>query len=257
MSRVAIIGSSHVGALRQAAPQIADDHPTHQFTFFAMPGAAFRRMRMDAQGVLQIHDATHGEKKLSREVNGDIFLDLKPFDRIWVIGNRYGFGRIMRLYLEHDVLEWPPAGGKRTMSEAFGAKALQTVVEESCARIEDRFGRDNRVVMTPGPYFSESALTKGVGFDKWMSKIFVHPHAAHIEEMFETEIRDRLAARNLGLMLQPDHTRALHMATKAEFVRDARDFRNLDRQLTDLHHMNAAFGLELFTAFVELHLNTG
>jgi len=257
MTRLAIVGSSHVGAVRQAAPTVLAANPGLEIGWFALPGAPFRRMQVDAEGILRIKDATPGDNQVSRKVNGDTCLDLRPFDKVWVIGNRFGFGRIMRLFLEHDVLEWPRAGAKRSMSLAFGSKVLKTVVETSCAQVEGRFGRDERVVLTPGPYFSESALTEGVGFDKWMSKIFIHPNAARVEEMFETTIRDRLAARGMGFMLQPDHTRALHMATRADYVRDARDFCDLDRQLKDLHHMNADFGLALFTAFAELHLVSG
>ncbi len=254
MSRVAIVGSSHVGAIRQASPRIEVEFPGHQFTYFALPGAPFRRMQVDADGTLRIGAATEAEKKLSRRVNGDIHLDLRPFDHVWVIGNRYGFGRIMRLFLEHDVLDWAPTGRDRTMSLAFGTRVLETLVEEACARIEGRFGRDPRLVLTPGPYFSESALEKGEGFDRWMSKIFIHPHAATIEAKFEAAIRDRLDARGMALLMQPPQTRALHLATRAEYIRDARDFGNLDRRLTDLHHMNAEFGYQLFRAFAELHL---
>ncbi len=252
--KLAIVGSSHVGAVRQAAPRVLADYPTVEIAWFALPGAPFRRMQVDEGGVLRIRDATPGDHQVSRKVNGDVCLDLAPFDRIWVIGNRFGFGRIVRLFLEQDVLEWPRTGRPRGMSLAFGARVLETLVEEACARIEGRFGRDPRLVVTPAPYFSETALTEGEGADKWMSKIFVHPHAARIEAMFETAIRERLAARGMGFMAQPQDTRARHMATGAEFSRDARDFRDTGRRLTDLRHMNAAFGAKLFRAFAELHL---
>ena len=257
MTKLAIVGSSHVGAIRQAAPRVLAEYPGLQVGWFALPGAPFRRMQVDGDGVLQFEAANGAEKQTARRVNGDICLDLKGFDQVWVVGNRFEFGRIMRLFLEHDVLEWPSTGAKCTMSEAFGLRVLNTLIKRSCDRIKGRFGDDTRVVLTPGPYFSETALTEGVGFDKWMSALFVHPHAAKLEALFEATIRDQLAARGYGFLPQPAETRALRFATKAEYLSDARDFRDLDRKLADLHHMNADYGYALFKSFAELHLAKG
>lgn len=257
MTRLAIVGSSHVGAIRQAAPRIEALYPGLKIGYFALPGRPFRSMYVDGAGILRFRPETDAEGRAARKVNGAEHLDLGPFDRVWVIGNRFEFGRIMRLFLEHDVLEWPRTGRARTMSETFGCTVLETMIDRSCTRIGDRFGSDPRVVLTPAPYLGASARTEGEGFDRWMSKLFDHPNGERLQTLFERTIRDRLKSRGYGFMAQPPGTLAAPFATRAEYLRDARDFQDPGRRLNDLRHMNADYGFEVFRAFAELHLGKG
>jgi len=257
MTRLAIVGSSHVGAIRQNDVAIRAAHPGLDIAYFALPGAPFRRAGRDADGVFRAHPAGPAEARLIERINGATTLDLRPFDHVWTVGHRYGLGRILRLYLNFDVLEGARTGRAGTVSAAFAAAATAAEIAASTARIAAQFGADPRLICTPAPYPAQSARQPGPHHEPPLAHILGHPDRAEIFAEFEAGIVAALAARGFGALLQPEDTRAQPFATQTRFLRDARDFRDPARQTADLRHMNAAYGMRLFQGFADRVLTRG
>lgn len=256
MTRLAIVGSSHVGAIRQCDDYLRKHWPGVQIDYFALPGAPYRRAERTPDGIFHARPANPAEAKLIARINGATEIDLTPHDLIWVTGNRYGLGRVLGLLAKYDILEMPRTGRKAVISQAFFNAAMRAEIDASCDRIATQFGRDKRLIFTPAPYPAETVREKGPFHEAALTHIFTHPERDAIFALYEAKIRDALAARSFGFMAQPPQTLAAPFATKAKYLNDARDFRDPTARLKDARHMNADYGLALTQSFAELHLGS-
>lgn len=55
--KIAIIGKSHVAAIKSASKTVTADYPDYELTFFAAPGPLFRRLELDP--VKRVFGAIH------------------------------------------------------------------------------------------------------------------------------------------------------------------------------------------------------
>lgn len=252
MTRLAVIGSSHVGCVRQCDDQIRATHPGLELAYFALPGAPFRRAARDQDGdIFRAYPDNPREAALVEKINGATEIDLGPFDHIWVIGHRYGMGRILRLFMKFDVLEMGRTGQPRTVSEAFMTAAMAGEIAASCARIKAQFGDDARITCSAAAYPAQKARQPGKFHEPPLAHILTHPDRDAIFARFEDQIGKALAAEGYGHLRQPADTLAAPFATQTRFLRDARDFRDTSREAGDLRHMNAEYGFRLFQAYAE------
>lgn len=257
MTRLAIVGSSHTGALRQAEAAIRENRPDLEIAWFGLPGAPFRRVKVNRHGVLRLDPVDASQRPLVRRINGSARFDLNDRDLIWVVGNRFGMGRITTLFLHYDVLGMARTGRPQVISRPFLEAAITAEVETSCTRLETQFGTDRTLVVTPAPYPAEAACAPGPGHEPPLANIYAHPDGPEIMALFHAAIRAGLTARGWGVVLQPEATLAGPFATKSAYLSGARDFRDPRRTIDDCRHMNADYGLAQFRAFAELHLCGG
>lgn len=253
MTRLAIVGSSHIGAIRQADDKITLACPNLDVTYFGLPGAPFRRACRGEDGVLRVNATSDAQARMIRRINGVQELDLGPFDHIWVVGFRFGLGKVLRLLKRYDVLEMRRTGRQGTVSEAFFWAAVQAETEHICAAIFANYGADTRISISPAPYPAQKASEPGPHFEPALTHILHHPERDRIFVGFEDRIARGLAARGYRFQPQPRQTLAAPFATCSEYLRGAVDFRDSSAASTDLRHMNADYGFTLFHAFAELH----
>jgi len=144
MMRVAVIGSSHVGAIKEALPQIKAAYPDVRLTFFAVPGGVFRRCVLRG-GIFRTKPASDAEAALIFKVNGELSLDLAGFDHIWIVGYRFAYGAVLQAWINN-------AEPQSKMLEELTA---------SVERIATQFGEDKRITLTPAPYPALRARAPG------------------------------------------------------------------------------------------------
>lgn len=232
MTRVCIIGSSHVGALKQAQPQIKDAFPGVQLAYFAVPGGVFRRCEL-RNGILKSRPANDREAAMVININGELTMDLSDFDHIWIIGHRYGFGAVLQAWIDGE-------GAHEKMTQ---------LVHDSIDRIADQFGRDDRITLTPAPYPALRSRAPGPNQERRMAQIMRHPDRETIFDAFETTITTGLNTAGYRALLQPSATRAAPFATNNSYLNEAVDFQTGERLDGDLRHMNSAYGAALFHHF--------
>ena len=233
--RLAIVGSSHVGVLKLALPDVMADHPGLHCQFFAVPGGAFRRCRMRGQ-IFRAHPRSDAEAARIIGVNDDLALDVADADLIWAVGYRFGYGAALDLFLDRP---------------ADHETAVRRLIMDSVTQIAEQFGQDNRVILSPAPYPALRARAPGPKQEIRMTRIQRHPSRDADFAFFEDQITDVIANTPYRAHLQPPTTLGAPFATHNRYLEDAQDFQTGKPLTGDLRHMNAAYGRALFDSFLD------
>ncbi len=252
MTRLAVIGSSHMGTVRQSDAAIRAACPALEIGYFGMPGAPFQRISVDEAGILRVR-ADAAEADTIRAINGCDHFDLNGYDLIWVIGPRFGLGHILRPLLKLDILELGRTGAAQSVSWGLYQAHIRAEVDAITASMRAKLGGDARVTLTPAPYPAETARRRGPHHEPPLANILNHPGRDRIFAHYEAEIARSVAAAEFGHLAQPAATRSAPFATDPAYLRGAVDFRDGSAPAKDLRHMNAAYGLACFAAFAQLH----
>ena len=234
--RLAVVGSSHIGPLREAAETIAARIRGLEVRFFGLPGGMFRQCRMDG-GVFVSRPRTPAEARTVRKINGADRIDLDEADLIWAVGYRFGYGAVLQGWID----------GKEPEAK------MRAEVATSVDHIVAQFGAEPRLVLSPAPYPALRTRAAGPHHEARMAKIQRHPERDAIFAAFEETITRMVGTAGYGIVLQPTHTRGSAFATDNDYLRGARDFETRERT-EDLRHMNGAYGLALFEAFAAKYL---
>ncbi len=254
MTRVAFIGSSHLVAIRAAEAEIRAARPDLDITFFALTGGLFFRSRIGPDGIFRPGISNKAEARRVQRLNGGKSeLDLAGVTYIWVIGHRFGLRHVLDLLRRHDVLGWRKTKTGNPVSESFFRAAINDLAARQVAAAADLYAHDPRVVFSPAPYPATLAAARGPRHEAGSANVQRHPEAARVFRMFESAIAERFAETPCKFMPQPHNTLDSPFATKNDYLASA-ESGDIDKMKEDVRHMNAAFGLAMFSNLAELHL---
>ncbi len=85
MTRILIVGNSHVGALKLGWEQVRDNFPGAQVDFFAAQGSVFQQTRLDRTGTLALQKSHRDDEKCIRalkKLNGRTSVNLNDYDHV-------------------------------------------------------------------------------------------------------------------------------------------------------------------------------
>lgn len=232
--RILVLGTSQALALRAAFPAVQAQRPDIDLSFWGLPGASFHRAAIAADGLLCPDPDDHTGRKLAAQWNGAEAVDLTQFDRIFLVGLRYGLQPVLRMALALQPAEWGDRPGARLVSEAFLSAAIQARIAETLDSQSRRTPLDGRFLFMPAPYPAEVAVRADAPHDEpTLRQACQLPAAARLMALFEELLAEAHAARGVGFAPQPRATLA------APFV--TRDI-HLDDPARDARHMNATYG---------------
>ncbi len=254
MTRLLVLGSSHVAALRQAAPAFAEQQPDVQLSFFAAPAPAFRLGRVGSKGFFTPKYRSKGDRQLGRQVNdGALNIDLTVFDKVLVSGFRFSLGDAARLMLEFDLLEGADTGKARRCSRGFAQAVIDQSVEREMKLARNCLGENRNYVLTDAPYPAESigARIGDYGPAESLVAFMNHPDAPDLFAYWQASVRQAVEAAGYAYLPQPASTVAKPFATQADYTAAAPHFDGSTLGWTDHRHMNAQFGLQVLTAFAD------
>lgn len=240
--RVLVIGTSHAAALRRAFPALCAAEPALKPDFWGLPGAAFQKARLGADGHLRPDPQDpHGARKAA-EWNGADSVDLAPYDRIFLAGLRYGLGTLFAVMRDLQPVEWGPRKGAQPVSLGFLRAALAAEVGAAVAAQRARIPFDSRFVLIPAPYPArEVTRNTSAHFEPLTRHAATLPQAAALMAMFEQALCEAHAAADVRLVLQPRETLAAPFLTRDDFI---------DTAERDARHMNADYGQIAFAAML-------
>lgn len=247
LRKVAVIGTSNIGAVKYAQDQITKDHPTLEVTCYGLPGGKFNdaHIRKSAFGPARSDRAA---MKIARRVNGAATLDLAPFSHILVIADTLGLPSTLWTALNYDIADWPTRTDRDLLSLPAFRAAIAQAIATRADHLRTQFG-DLPLHVALAPYPTTAVVPKGVHHQKPYAGMATHPHGAEIEALYRAALSDALATRSMTWVPQPQDTIAAPFLTKEPYGHGAMDFRSKDRALDDHRHMNADFGASLFKAF--------
>lgn len=232
--RILVLGTSQALALRAAFPAIRAQRPDIELAFWGLPGASFHRTAIAADGLLRPDPDDLAGRKLSAQWNGAEAVDLTQFDRIFLVGLRYGLQPVLRMAAALQPAEWGDRPGARLVSEAFLGAAIQARIAETLDSQSRRTPLDGRFLFMPAPYPAErAARATGPQAEPALRQACQLSAAARVMALFEELLAQAHAALGVGFAPQPRETLAAPFLT-----RDV----HLDDPARDARHMNSTYG---------------
>ncbi len=247
MTRVLILGNSHVGALRDAWTERGGKEPGLEVRFFAAPTHIFDQMRLEPNLVFSLPDGhpRHAEfAEMLARINAVPAVDLSTADHVLHVGSNCAFGRIGGLLSEFEVDGYRADGmTARLSSAAFDAMAAE-IARFSLPPAVWRGWTQPALTLMPRPVVSEDCLAKPAkaGVAPWIraakTQYELKPLLGRYFGLLDTEL-DR---HRITLLRQPAETLAATGLTAAGYATGSRSMPNGNGRFSDHTHMNAAFG---------------
>lgn len=247
--KIAIIGTSNIGPVKSALPEIARDWPDLQVTCFGLPGGRFARASVDERGVFRTNPDDPAGARLARKINGTETISLARFDHVLVVGDGLGLPGILFTAAGYDIAEWDSRRGAPLLSEAGFLKVIEHTVTARVADLARQFADIRPLSFAPAPYPTVEVVPEGPHHQQPFAAMAGHPEAGQVEGLVRAAMGWALGAQGIGYVPQPPETVDRPFLTRAEFANDAEDFRTPGHTLADKRHMNAAFGASLFRSF--------
>ncbi|WP_137699620.1 hypothetical protein [Marimonas lutisalis] len=239
MTKLAIIGNSHVGAYVEARTAIEAAFPGLDLSFFVFPRHDLKSARHDETGLL----AAVGEHNTALPTE----IDLSAQDGILVVGQPFGMIGLNALLAAADVLGWADTGKSRNISPALFAAYLGNAVNLAARRLMKYFRDDGRFAYAPQPLVTDLAEA---GSSK-MASLAAHPEAARIFPLWHDALARVARELPCRIVPQPDHLRDSAVFTPRRLARTAALPREKTPGPADHIHMTPEYALEHFRAFAE------
>ena len=257
MSKVLIIGSSHVGAYKNAADRFAALYPEVQLDFFGVRGPLFLSGRLDEAGRFTVPFRDEKDRAFVLATNGSVDIATAGYDHLMLVGHRFGFANFAALLRDHDILEGARTGKPRVISEAMLKDIIETVTEQSvedAAETFEHFGGALTFAMAPYPASTLVERRDALELAAVLESFWARPDAAMVHDIWIQHLRGVLSAEGHHLLEQPDVLNDGPYATKPEYASQAAALNDGTLGKKDHRHMNADYGLAMLCAFAETRL---
>lgn len=239
MTRVAIIGNSHVGAYLQARAAIETAFPTLELSFFALPRHSFSSCTLDDNGVLSTQEPP--------AAGPPDRIDLGRTDHILMVGQGLGREGLDRLVRDFDVLGLAAQGRARSVSLALVSEYTDFRVERYCRKLARFLREDPRCVVAPAPFPAMDMPPWAREQGGWLD----HPDADRLIGIWLDAVLWHMSPLKYGLMLQPAALVVAPGRSPARFARAAALPGGQVPTAADFTHMNADYGFEHFSAYAQ------
>ncbi len=247
--KIAVVGTSNIGAVKYAASTMAAEFPDLAVTFYGLPGGKFAKARVDGQGHFQPPKQDEATRKLAQKVNGTATLDLRGLDAVLVIADALGMVETLFVAAQYDVIDWPTRRDRPLLSGPAFHAAMREAITTRCEALARQFDGIAPLFVAQAPYPSTAVTQAGPHRKDPYAMVADHPELPRLHDMFRAALTRTLAEHGITFVPQPAETMAGPFLTKPAHAKGALDFRAEDRVLDDHRHMNAAFGASLFRAF--------
>lgn len=240
MTRIAIIGSSHVAALKLAWDDLQHAYPDLEVDFFSMARGKFEQayLRPDRSFGLP----KHLRARLDLPKNARRLLDLSTFDHVWHVGSWQirpnGFNQIIQLF---NIDGLPATTHLHWMSQATYRACLDAFVQAALPTTDWHHWDSPKVWYSGFPRRNAHQSTRTL-----FQEVDLRNHKAcwdDAEALFDTH----MTAAGITWVPQPKETLDAYGFTMQHFGTDKPD---PSGDKVDIAHMNASFGALMWDAFL-------
>jgi hypothetical protein len=261
MTRLLLIGNSHLAAFRKGWARIEADNPDVTVDFFALSGAAYYALELDAEAtrfgaLTKARFQPEDLKRLDR-LNDKRSIDITGYDQVMIVGNQHGLADLLSLIAHRDV------DGLRETGQAHRISA-----DLYCALVEDLAD-----AFQPHPMwhrYTAAPLTFHAmprPADTVFAKIDTEDGAALTYAKLEEnqdgvaealadlgqQVASRMAAQGWRFLEQPQDLMNSYGFTQGIYNARSESFAGFKMTGKDYSHMNAAYGAAcLHAAFPDI-----
>lgn len=251
MTRLTIIGSSHLGAIKNGWTQIASDYPDLEVSFFGAPADSFWAFPLTAQrefGLFDPKTVTPERLKLIETTNGRHTIDLAAADKVLLVGWRVEEIYNAQLLSSFSVDGVYPVAGRPRMSRNAYEAMCDAVIERHLPAPEWRNWTGPSLHVLAKPRMAETCVTGTASrVLPWAQLAREAPGKAVFEPYLE-RFRKRCADIGVSLLLPPDSVYGASGLTRANLSVASRKPGTTDD--FDHSHMNTAYGKEVLRAIL-------
>lgn len=256
MTRVAVVGNSHLGAIKLGWEQVAARHPELQVEFFAAPGTHYYRLEMFEPRKFGLPPgSSSGTGERLDRLNGRRWIDLAAADVVVVVGREAGFNAAAGLLAEHDVDGLPEAGPelapRRLSAAAFAAFADAIAARSGLVEHWRNWDRP-RVHLLPRTRPAESAL-RGAATPElrpWRRLARSPEKLLAGIDSYVDRLEAEMAAEGVVLLRQPAASLSAHGLTRENMTRGSlRIDGDVGHGEDDVSHANAEYGALFWEAY--------
>ena len=130
MTRVLIVGNSHVAALKKAESTFSLLYPDIELFFFAVSEPYFGKGRASTEGVYTPPEAAFtNDKIIATEPGGSVIFS--NYDHVFAVGLRTPLNILSEILSNYNILEGGAVESQPLISESFLKRNIQIQVRET------------------------------------------------------------------------------------------------------------------------------
>ena len=243
MTRVAIIGNSHLTAFYEATEQILALYPTVELFFFGLDNHVFFKADQLKGKALRVAEPPERNRRQVINPKAAHRLNFDDFDLVLLTSHGFYLRHLFGALGSFNVL------GLRALddtgpvvSHACLQDAMATHINTYTSRLRRFLPRADNAVVVQMPYPSIDAA----GMSDALAGLQAQPDRAALFEMFNMQIQDQMFAKGLGYFPVPEPFLDSPFFTKAEHARKVAMAADAEIALTDYMHMNAGYACGVF-----------
>ncbi len=160
MTRIAILGNSHIAAYKAALPLISNRFPDTEVTLFGVNNADFHAKSIDHSNPLRVRSQQDAQTGGMIDIKGPVELDLSGFDRILLVSHGFYLPSYYSILATHDVLDLSAAGHSQSISLGCLTKAMQLRTTAYRKKLQRFYKPDSRFVIMQMPFPAQLAVQK-------------------------------------------------------------------------------------------------
>ncbi len=228
--KIAVVGNSHIAALKQALRMNAELPASLGFTFWGVPGKYFRAIECTSEYL--ISERVDILREVSDGANDQLFFE--AFDVIWLYAGDLDLAELIEAFSDGEQIIG-------NYSSALIKQGVSAYLEElHIVRLAKQLRHyfDGTIFLSPKPLPAQGDEAK---------------NRQHGMTQLEESIADHLSKLNLLFLQQPDITRSGNRFTHLRYtigsVRLPGDLK-LPHNKDDRRHMNSEYGRIMLSEFV-------
>ncbi|WP_299626519.1 hypothetical protein [uncultured Tateyamaria sp.] len=247
MTRVAIIGNSHLAAFADAAEAIEARYPGVALSFFGLDNQLFFKSDLRKGKALRLADPPSENTRQVIDPKGAHVLDFAAFDLVLLTSHGFYLRHLFEALGSFNLL------GLRALNDT-GPLVSQACLRDAMAghinaytnRLRRFFPAAENMVVVQMPYPS----TKAVEVSDALAGLQAQPDRQALFEMFNSGVHEHMFAKSLAYLPVPETAMADPFFSKPDLSRAAEMDPDAEPELTDYMHMNASYAALVFD---ELH----
>lgn len=245
MTKMCVIGNSHVAALKLGWEAIKNDVPDVEVTFFGAHRDSFDELVSHGRKLVPQSDNVRKSMAFTSGGHREIVID--DYDVFVVHGLLLSFQRLVNFFLLRE--------GRHVRSSEPLARDVKAVLDKCvCIKLAERIARFGKPVwISPQPFISEHVLEGDeLEWKPWRELVDVNGKPTHAIQRLLAQWNDYLEQHDV--IVQPSETVTRQVFTRKMFSTDSiRLSRGMDMKHpeTDVVHMNAKYGALVMGSAIE------
>lgn len=247
MTKIAIVGTSHVAALKLGWDEIASDHPDVSIEFLATKASNFGAFRLYGDLTFGLRKRSLQKKALLEKKYGKSSIELGKADAVLFAGVGSAFSRFSELISAVDVSGIRETGAPTLLSKESCDALLRGIVRDDLPEDSWRNWNGPPLFLSYPPIptedcgeiVNESAMQR---FGDW-SRIVNNPAGLRplLSLLFDIA-EEELAKAGIRFLRQPEETRTEIGMTRPELKTGAARVGGEEFSKNNFNHMNSQFG---------------